>query len=156
MHLKAVYITEQAVQQWYVYYLKPYLIVFTVVLPDEHYVRTTTPPPSSTPGGCADLTANCTLYPRDACSDYPRFTSKYCRKTCGICATTVPVARLCEDEHDDCASFGTSMCFDESQYNFVDSNCRKFCGFCGNESLFIDLYRFCYEQNTCKYKLMDL
>ena len=101
------------------------------MLPDNHYVRTTTPPPSSTPAGCADLTRNCTLYPRDACSDYPVFTSKYCKKTCGHCGGVEGVMEVCEDMETDCDTYGTSMCFDESQYDWVETHCSKFCGFCG-------------------------
>ena len=39
----------------------------------------------------------------------------------------------CEDTIGNCVQYGTDMCSSTSQYEWVDSHCRKFCGFCGEE-----------------------
>lgn len=102
-----------------------------VILPDHHYIRPSPTTPEPSPSGCVDLNPNCTLYPRDACSDYSSYTRKYCKRSCGLCPGFPLSEPACEDLENDCASFGTSMCYDVSQYNWVEAHCRKFCGFCG-------------------------
>ena len=49
----------------------------------------------------------------------------------------IKVERPCKDAIPNCGSYGTYICFDINQYQWVDKNCRKFCGFCGKQLFFI-------------------
>lgn len=104
-----------------------------VDLPEEHHTRSTTTQ-AMTPSGCADLSPDCSSYPRDSCTDYEPYARKNCAQTCGYCPGHPLVAPICEDKIGNCNQYGSSMCFTASQYSWVDSNCRKYCGFCGNKT----------------------
>ncbi|WAR00542.1 COCA1-like protein [Mya arenaria] len=104
-----------------------------VILSTKHYIRTTTPT-ITIPAGCVDLSTECDSYPRDSCTDYEPYARKNCAKTCGFCEGVIVTARPCEDKLNNCMSYGTDMCFSKNQYDWVDANCRHFCGFCGDKT----------------------
>ncbi|XP_052280776.1 uncharacterized protein LOC127878297 [Dreissena polymorpha] len=85
-----------------------------------------------TPAGCVDQ-VDCSGYYKDSCSDFGPYARGHCAKTCGFCGTEVESP--CKDAITNCGSYGTYMCFDISQYQWVDKNCRKVCGFCGKPFL---------------------
>ncbi|XP_053405497.1 matrilin-2-like [Mercenaria mercenaria] len=103
-----------------------------VVLPEQNDTITT----STTPSVCVDLSPDCASYPRDSCTDFEPYARKNCARTCGYCPGFPLVDPPCKDKLDNCDHYGTYMCYDVAQYDWVDSNCRKYCGFCGNKTEF--------------------
>ncbi|KAL4227324.1 biological adhesion [Mactra antiquata] len=104
-----------------------------VVLPEGHYTRST-PAMTSPATECVDISPDCASYPRDSCTDFEPYARKNCARTCGYCPGFPIVEPPCEDKLDNCGSYSSDMCFSPSQYEWVDANCRKFCGFCGNKT----------------------
>merc|ERR1712154_692116 len=98
--------------------------------------------------GCQDSLSNCAAYGQSVCTDinYKQWVNDNCRSFCGKCsggsqpmiptlAPAVPAASSgCQDSLSNCAAYGQSVCTDANYKQWVNDNCRSFCGQCSGAS----------------------
>ncbi|KAL5006141.1 hypothetical protein ScPMuIL_017299 [Solemya velum] len=80
---------------------------------------------------CFDVHHDCPGYGRDVCSDFYPWARANCRLTCGFCNGTIVQPTVCEDQIDNCDSYGSDVCYSQDYYSWAEKNCKRYCGLCG-------------------------
>ncbi|KAK7491403.1 hypothetical protein BaRGS_00017381, partial [Batillaria attramentaria] len=102
------------------------------------------PTHTAPPEPCEDVLPNCADYGTGVCSlpEYEKWAHDNCRHFCDLCATSPPPtttvwttpASGCFDGISYCSDYGRQVCDDNSYKAWVNQNCKKFCGVCGDQS----------------------
>lgn len=96
---------------------------------------------STTPVVCVNSINNCNEYGTYICSDssLSKWTEEHCAEYCGLCGpiptesttTTTTESIECTNKLSNCVEYGADVCTNSFYHGWANSNCRKFCGFCG-------------------------
>merc|ERR1712154_418687 len=97
-------------------------------------------PGGNNPSGCRNSLPNCDAYGQNVCSDptYTQWVNDNCRSFCGKCScgsqpvpTAAPAAPSgCQDSLPNCDAYGQNVCSAPAYTQWVNDNCRSFCGKC--------------------------
>nr|KAG5702882.1 hypothetical protein BaRGS_019101 [Batillaria attramentaria] len=108
------------------------------------YCKFCIPTHTAAPEPCEDVLPNCADYGTDVCTqpEYEKWAHDNCRHFCDLCATSPPPtttvwttpASGCFDGISYCSDYGRQVCDDNSYKAWVNQNCKKFCGVCGDQS----------------------